>query len=128
MAALGWSVQAGEKSKEACLRRHCRRRPQSLADEAGQGDGGVVVFQRARQIGGVRAADGLWRLTIGGQCSRCRAVVTVKAVRCWGYAGRAGIKLHCQPQTLVCSSALAAWAVTMVGELASFGLCGPMNS
>jgi len=52
MAVLGWSVQAGEKSKEWCLRRHCRCLPQSLADEAGRGDGGVVVFQRARQIGG----------------------------------------------------------------------------
>jgi len=91
MAVLGWSVQAGEKSKEWCLRRHCRCLPQSLADEAGRGDGGVVVFQRARQIGGMRTADGLWRLTIGGQCSGFLVEVTVKGAGCRAMQAERGL-------------------------------------
>lgn len=65
---LGRPVEAGEKSKEACLRRRCRYLPRRLAGEAGRGDGGAIVFQRARQIDGMRAVSGSGRLTVGGQC------------------------------------------------------------
>ena len=42
-----------------CLRRRCRYLPRQLvADEARRGDGGAIVFQRARQIDGMRG--GLW--------------------------------------------------------------------
>jgi hypothetical protein len=54
---LGRPVEAGEKSKEACLRRRCRYLPQRLAGEAGRGDGGAIVFQRARQIDGMRVGQ-----------------------------------------------------------------------
>jgi hypothetical protein len=52
-AVLGRPVEASKKRKEAGLRRRSRDLPgQTGADEARQGDGGAVVFQRARQIGG----------------------------------------------------------------------------
>jgi hypothetical protein len=41
------------------------------------------------------------------------------------YVGRAGTQLRSKPQTLVSSRA---GAVTLVGMLASGGLCGPVNS
>lgn len=69
-AVLGRSVEAGKKSQEAGLRRRSRDLPagQAAADEARLGDGGAIVFQRARQIGGVQRTGGLF-----GQCSRAGA-------------------------------------------------------
>ena len=61
-------VEASEKREEAGLRRRSRNLPgQTGADEARQGDGGAIVFQRARQVDGVRAVGGLGRLTMCGQ-------------------------------------------------------------
>ena len=65
---LGRSVEAGKKRQEAGLRRRSRDLPgQAVADEARLGDGGAIVFQRARQVDGVRAVGGLGRLTMCGQ-------------------------------------------------------------
>ena len=66
---LGRSVEAGKKRQEAGLRRRSRDLPgQAVADEARLGDGGAIVFQRARQIGGMQRTGGLF-----GQCSRAGA-------------------------------------------------------
>jgi hypothetical protein len=73
-AVLGRPVEAGKKSQEAGLRRRSRDLPrQVVADEARLGDGGAIVFQRARQVGG-----GQWTGGLFGQCwcwGRARAVV-----------------------------------------------------
>lgn len=57
---LGRAVEAGEEGEEAGLRRRSRDQPRRSvrADGAGRGDGGAIVFQRARQSGGGRRGAG----------------------------------------------------------------------
>lgn len=63
------SKEAGEKGKEASLRRRCRyllRGTLAVPGERRGGDGGGIVFPLARQSGGVQGQRWARRLTTWG--------------------------------------------------------------